>query len=981
MKIQGLYTLIILLFLPVIHLQAQDRCGSVEYMNKLEHVESKEVFENWMQQKRALLPNSGLKSFGEEQTTVYQIPVVVHVIHNGESVGSGSNISDAQIFSQIEVLNEDFRRLNADSVNIPDQFKSLYSDIGFEFVLAKRDPNNQSTNGITRTDGGKTIWFESQDAEIKSLSYWPSEDYLNIWVLNLSGYLGYAQYPQSSTLDGLMAPYNAETDGVVIAYNAFGSIEIDPDANLQSDFNLGRTTTHEIGHYFGLRHIWGDGGCGFDDYVDDTPLAEDNYYGCPSLGPLSTTCGSQDMFMNYMDYVNDDCMNLFTVGQKERMLVVMENSPRRLSLTTSPGLIPPDCEDIALVDFVSPDNGVCSDTVSPVLSIQNVGYCTVSSVELSLSMNGIEVESKTFAINLNVNQTTDVAFDPIPLSTYGNIVFSASIVSVNGVDDSFTGNNSISKTTLHSESTTLLNEDFTISNPQWTVRTNQQVSQWDVDESLAYSDTNTAGVFKYYKNNGNTDSYVSPKLTMDANPKTLLFDYAYGYREGLDDKLVVVASTDCGSNFADTLFLGSGNDLATEYTPVAYYTSGPLDWRQKQIDLTNYANMEVIFAFIGVSNGGNRIYLDNIHVVDNNSYSDIALVGFNQPALVCSQNNEAGFFIENKGTIPVNSLNLKAVQGLTTTTVNYTQLDLSPGERMEIAIPVVDFNNSTDIEVSLVDADSNSDNNSCTQTLTKTSEAVSIPFREKFNGSELPENWAISSRGTDQNKGWALENNQLKWNAFESPAKGLKESIILPALNLSNVTSASMHFDWSYAYNVSDEELLRVKVSTDCGSTYETIFEEGGDDLSTIFSSTPWLPGTDDDWVNKYIDLSSYAGMSNVVVVLELMGAQGNNAYVDNIELFASNIVEPLVLDDNTVAVYPNPVSSDYVHFTLNLVEQQSVEMLIYTSNGSVIYKKPVENGLNQTFDIPTAPLNNGLYVVRIVGDQFDLRKSFMINR
>lgn len=975
MRFKGLFfTFFIFLSIQIIGVKAQDRCGTVEYMSQLNNVESKIAFEEWIQQKRALLPNSGLKSFGAEQTTIYQIPIVVHIIHNGEPVGFGPNITEAQILSQIEVLNEDFRKLNADSVNIPAEFKSLYADIGFEFVLAKRDPNNQSTNGITRTNGGKTIWYQSQDTELKALSYWPSDQYLNIWVVNLSTYLGYAQFPESSLLNGMVPPYTPETDGVVITYDAFGSIEIDPSANLQSNFNLGRTTTHEIGHYFGLRHIWGDGAgdCSIDDYVADTPSQGDNYSGCPSLGVFTTSCGSQDMFMNYMDYVYDNCMNIFTLGQKERMIIVMENSPRRLSLTTSLGLIPPDCEDIALTEVISPGNGICSNTIQPVVTVKNAGFCTVSSVELSLSINGTQLVNQTFATTLDVNQSQDLTFNPVNITDFGNINLTFDIVKVNGVNDTHTDNNTISKNTLYSESVTSLNEDFTISNPQWTIRTNQQVSQWDIEQALSDTDTNTSGVFKYYENNGNSDSYVSPKLVMDATKKTLLFDVAYGYREGYDDQLLVVASTDCGATFPDTLYFASGSDLATDRTPVQFYTSGSLDWRQQQVDLSKYVNQEVIFSFIGNSAGGNRVYLDNIKVVDD-TYEDIALAGFNQPAMVCVDDSEASFYVDNKGRSPINSLNLQVVQGTTTITINYSQLNIQPGNRQELPLPIADFSGSTDIVVNLLDSDSNPINNSYSQVLVESSLPIDIPFRENFNESTLTVDWKLTGKGTNQSKGWALENNYLKWNAFVSPYKGAKESIIMPALNLSNVTSASLHFDWSYAFNVTDEELLRVKVSTDCGVSYDKVFEEGGKTLSNKFASSVWTPSSTDDWVDKYIDLSNYAGYDNVWVVIELTSAQGNNAYLDNVELFASNIVEPLALEENTFAIYPNPASGDYVHLSLNLAEKQPIQMAIYSSKGTLVFEKSVENGLNQTFDIPTVDLRSGIYIVKLVGDNGNL--------
>ena len=959
---------------------AQRKCGTVEYMNHLNNVESKEAFEQWLNEKKAHLSNTGLKGQQRtEETTIYQIPVVVHVIHNGEAEENGSNISESQILSQIEVLNEDFKKLNTDSVNIPDQFKSLYANIGFEFVLAKRDPDNNPTNGITRTQGSKTTWFMTNDATLKSQSYWPSVDYLNIWVAPLGGgFLGWAQYPES-TLDGVLPPYDVETDGVVITYDAFGSIDKDPTANLQSNYNLGRTATHEIGHFFGLRHIWGDGGCGVDDYVNDTPIAEDSYGGCPSLGPASTSCGSQDMFMNYMDYVNDDCMNLFTEGQKERMIVVVENSPRRLSLTTSLALFPPNCEDIALLSFTAPEEGICLSTVYPSLEIQNTGPCIIDSVKLNLEVNGVLIASKLFDLKLASGETQEIYFDATDLTNYGNIEFTAEVVSVNGVEDGYPDNNIVSKKSLRPEPVAELDEDFSSENSQWSLKTSQEISRWDIETAIFYSTTNTSGVFDYYEAPSGSDAYVSPKLLINGD-KTLLFDLAYGYRDGFDDTFMVLASTNCGLTFPDTLFNASGLDLATSSTPVKFYPSGAIDWKHYQIDLSSYVNQEIIIAFTGISSGGNSIYLDNIKVVDN-TYNDIALAGLPYPALAC--NDATLVYIENKGRSFINSLNLEVNQGLTTTTITYSQLDLQPGDLKEVTLPIYNFNNTTLASISIADQDDNQSNNTLTQTLINPIGQIEMPLREQFNNnSSLPEGWYLTGKDTDTNLGWRISNNKLEWIASDSRTKGSKELITLPPLNMENLLTSSLHFDRAYAFDGLHEELFRVKVSVDCGQTYDILYEEGGENLATVFSTlTTWAPSEESDWLDTYVDLSDYTGYENVQVVLELTSAQGNNIYIDTIELYASNIINPITLEENTLSVYPNPITSDNIQLTINLSKAQPAHLSIINSQGSIVYSYDVPNALNQTFDIPVHGLQNGIYFARFMSNEQSITQSFILSK
>ncbi len=249
-------------------------------------------------------------------TGTITIPVVVHVVYNT----SAENISAAQIQSQIDVLNQDFRRTNPDA----DGTWPQAADSEIEFCLASVDPNGNPTSGITRTSTSLSA-FGTNDAVKSSASggkdAWPSSQYLNMWVCDISGgILGYAQFPGGP----------ASTDGVVIDYQYFGTI-----GTATAPFDLGRTTTHEVGHWLNLRHIWGDGGCSVDDGVSDTPVSDGPNYGC---APGTVSCGTTDMVQNYMDYSDDGCMNLFTAGQKARMRALFDTSGgARASLLSSGG--------------------------------------------------------------------------------------------------------------------------------------------------------------------------------------------------------------------------------------------------------------------------------------------------------------------------------------------------------------------------------------------------------------------------------------------------------------------------------------------------------------------------------------------------------------------------------------------------------------------------------------------------------------------
>jgi hypothetical protein len=278
-----------------------------------------------------------------------RIPVVVHVVHNTEA----QNISDAQVISQIEALNSDFRKLNRDLENVPQPFLPFVADTNIEFALAVRDPNGNSTNGITRTLTSEIQFIEPhgdplghKNQPIKHSDQgghdpWPTDKYLNIWVCNLryhnndTGTLelasGYSQFPGGE----------AKHDGVVINYDSFGTV-----GDRRPHRQLGRTATHEIGHWLSLKHLWGKaGGCtgnDDDDDVSDTPHQKGRNSRCPTFPSTEQCCKDTGtngtMFMNYLDLTDDECMCMFTLGQAVRMRATLNTARRHI--LSSDGLTP-----------------------------------------------------------------------------------------------------------------------------------------------------------------------------------------------------------------------------------------------------------------------------------------------------------------------------------------------------------------------------------------------------------------------------------------------------------------------------------------------------------------------------------------------------------------------------------------------------------------------------------------------------------------
>lgn len=254
------------------------------------------------------------------------IPVVFHVMHTGEAIGTGKNLSDAQLISQIEALNRDFRKRNSDTTSIPGVFSGRASDCEIEFCLASFDPSGSPTSGITRHNIGTSAFNDSRD---KPSTIWNSTKYLNIWTAEISGgLLGYTTPPGGTT----------SQDGMVLGYQyvGIGGSSVRP-------YNKGRTATHEAGHWLGLDHIWGDdgGACSGSDGISDTPNQGGENYGCPAFPNVSCSNGPNgDMFMNYMDYTDDACMFMFTAGQKSKMVSVLNTSRSGIKTSTGCGTVP-----------------------------------------------------------------------------------------------------------------------------------------------------------------------------------------------------------------------------------------------------------------------------------------------------------------------------------------------------------------------------------------------------------------------------------------------------------------------------------------------------------------------------------------------------------------------------------------------------------------------------------------------------------------
>jgi len=399
------------------------RCATVEYNQDLidQGIKSPDnQFEEWMKTRVTELRK--LRSTDKSVGAIYTIPTIVHVIHRGEAEGTDTNIPKGNVDDQIEQLNRDFRRVIG---TIGHNTHPDGADIEIEFCAALRDPDEvdlaqpgvNRVNAITSGLGAGVYSIAEFDDVVKRNTIWNPDEYFNFWSADLGGgvILGYAQFPEAPGLAGVgTGNGDPETDGVVCLFSTVGGDSINAP---NTPYHLGRTGTHEVGHWLGLRHIWGDGDCTVDDFVDDTPNAADSNGNCPNPKPNSCDDSSNphfapndplDQMENYMDYSSDVCFNMFTNGQSDRMRIVMGDtgmgSPRREILNSSTKCSP----RMPWISFL--------DEESEVDEASNCSTPTTISIPLKIALDPGTASTVTFdytastASNLDYTVTNTVTF-------------------------------------------------------------------------------------------------------------------------------------------------------------------------------------------------------------------------------------------------------------------------------------------------------------------------------------------------------------------------------------------------------------------------------------------------------------------------------------------------------------------------------------------------------------------------------------------
>lgn len=978
-----------------------EKCAHPIWLQKAEsemgYFGSRPFFENWIENKIELRKQQPqiLSRLNAEPRL---IPVVVHVIHNGQPVGQGTNIPDSQIIDQIRILNEDYNRQNEDASRTPEEFLPVAAAANIQFVLAKQDPSGLPTDGILRVHGPKTSYDpESEAALISQQSRWNPDEYLNMYVAPLiSPYIGYASFPVSD-LPGLNFPaVSALTDGTIIDYRYFGS------SGSAIPSSLGRTATHEIGHFFGLRHIWGDGGCGIDDFVTDTP-EQDNSNNVCNANPSRFSCNSNDMIQNYMDYTPDACMNLFTLGQIERFNIVLANSPRRATLvnnraTKEPKLVP---NDLAISKVTEPGEFICSPTLIPKIEVLNAGSDQISSGKVELRENGTLVETKQFGLSLATGDAAEISFNELTLQG-GNTTLEFRIVEVDGTSDSQASNNTKTVNPALQQSVDLPFTSTLSGFPgPWTIDNPDGLKTWEKTNLTISGNPQDLLVLRNfeYEAIGQLDYFITPIIDLAKYPNAqMVFEVAYGpYNEdGLDDKLYVAVSGDCGNSFdlANAPYSKSGQQLHTAEGSVnEFIPTEDSQFRTELVDLAEFAGMgNIRLGIISESAYGNSIYLRNIRILPNEAFNyDISLNRLVSPGPIVSSTYESEVLeISNTGNLQFSKFLLsRTINDNPRETFIVSGAMVDPGEVVNLATENTTSKGKNKLvhQVSEPNFDQNStDINELTRYLIQDDQTLKVPWRQDFdNASDLSpwhtinpefdkEAWGVTSilnTGEGVNRAAVLQSTEPEHSYW----------LGTPIFDLGSSSQASIFFDLA-AGQVGPSTQLTLMVSEDAGENYQAAWTLSGAGIATVSTgeADPSRPG---DYVRKYVNLSEFAGagQNRVRLAFVVQGGKAGDSpiYLDNIELFLNANPNPVIPAEGMISLYPNP-AREIFNIAFNLPSYEDVTIQVISVTGALVQDIVYPNTLNQTYSFSTELFSKGVFIVKISGNSIRETKRLIIN-
>lgn len=986
-----------------------ERCGTMQWLEDMQR--SYPGFKEQFEQNERILNEAIARRLADQRAgrinVTYTIPVVFHVVLPNPNV-----ITDVMLQNQLLVLNQDFSGLNPDSANaVP--FYPIRGHSNIQFCFAQRTPTNGPTNGINRVASSTVSSGPSANDPIKSTAAggsdaWDPTRYFNVWFCNFSnpGLLGYATFP-IGTAENPAGPLNQQ--GIV---NLAQSVP----GGTAAPYNLGRTAVHEAGHFFWLRHIWGDAVCGNDfpgspAGLDDTPQQSDDTFGCPTGAQASGCPASPNPpgrnYQNYMDYTDDACMTMFTNGQgvrAETALLTFRNS-----LTTSNGCLPPVLlpDNASISAIVTPTTNfvTCDPTVPLTVTLRNAGSNPLTSVTITVKRNGTTVQ--TFnppGLNLASNSSQNINLTAVALVNGANAIEVCTSLP-NGNPDADPSDDCKTQSGTRGggaplplaegfESTTFPPTGWLINNPDAGITWQRNTT------GIAHGGVAKAFVNHFnYSSAGQIDDITGPPNTIGtADSLWVSFWGAYRGFPGFPfENFQVLVSTNCGASYTtvynvrnDTVFVAPAGSSPT--SGASYFPGNINQWVRKSVDLTSFIPAGFIqVRFRSVNQFGNNFHLDDINIDKKIFFdNDAGVIAITKPTTnICVSNEAPQVVIQNYGKIPLTSVQINyQIDGAgPVTTFNWTG-NLARNQTALVTLPSANYgavgNHSINVFTTLPNnvADQDPSNDGQTKPF-NVKQIFALPgnLNEDFTNSAFPPaNWSVVNPNADitwQRNATVGRNaaGSAWFNDFVNNSVDRIDDLAMPNYSYSNIDSIFMNFNLAHITRTlpgttgARLDTLSVLLSKDCGNTFTTIYKKWGEELQTVndpnfqISFQQFTPAAD-QWRKDSLNLGKWLGASEPLfqLIFRFHGNFENNFFLDDINLRTQ--VLPAKLKNDGYLILPNPFNTSFGVWHYQLPTNLRY-INVYNSAGQLVWSQKY-NGGDKFIRIDLAGRAAGLYTVNI---------------
>lgn len=962
-----------------------DRCGTGIVMEQYfrQFPAYRKTFEERLDQlrKQAVLRKE-IQADARVQASL-QVPVVFHVL-----LPNPAQVTDAQLLGQLKTINDDFSGSNADSVNIPAAFKDRFGKSQISFCLAQRNPLDEPTSGIVR----KTYTVGSSPGLGDPVKYtalggsdaWDPGRFLNIWVTEISGgTLGYSFLPGTPGLP-------AQEMGLVLNYRYTGN-----SGTATAPFNLGRTATHELGHFFGLQHIWGAAentrSCSDSDGVSDTPNQDTANFGTPVF-PKTDACTPSApgvMFMNYMDYVNDAAMMMFTQGQAALMETALINSSDRSGLLqsngcTAPVIYPLDARVVAGVN-ISDGAVLCSGSFSPSITIRNSGTTTLTSFSAGYILNGGTPQSTTFNVTLASYTQTNILLPAVNL-TPGAHTLLVFVATPNGGADNNLANDTVRISfSVNAPMPLPVTEGFESGTVpgNWYLRSTGNTN-WQITNSAAHTGTHSI-YFPNFETDepGKAADMVLPAATLNgADSISLKFFVAAAiYNNTYLDTLQVLVSTDCGATLT-SVYKKWGSTLVTAPATSDAFFPNATQWREEQIDLSAFRNSGTIQVFFrNINQFGNNIFLDDISLngfnfPDNNA----TLFTINDPAeRLCSPNIAPKVTIRNEGIAPLQSLRIAyRTDNGTETSFLWTGF-LERFQTEVVTLPATAVTTGThELVVYISSPNGTPDPDNTNDTLRKTftrQEPIFLPLSESFEQPGFPpQNWFLKTEGNNAIT-WSVtslaaytgNSSAVAGNASTQGNTGIAGDLSTPLFTYAPSDSLYVSFRVSaQSKDATAPDYFSIQLTTDCGLSYQQVYFKSTTELSTGNAGTTgdFIPARSNQWRKDSVNLTPFLAQSNTFyLVFRNINNFDNNIYLDDVNVYGRNL--PVKLKEDGFLISPT--------ITPNLLMVQHYSqptglryIRLMNAAGQQVYQRQYTGNASSYIELHLGHLAAGTYFIQL---------------